>query len=68
MKLYQVTAQIVRVVNGWRESTGVPMFCLRDDVHGLISEASAELFARTMLAGIARDPTVEAIHITISDE
>ena len=66
MKLYQVTAQIVRVdTGGWRSSVGVPTFYLRDDMQGIPNEAAAERIARTMITGIARDPHIEAVHIAI---
>ena len=66
MKLYQVTAQIVRVDSGgWRSSMGVPTFYLRDDIQCIPNEAAAERVARTMITGIARDPQIEAVHISI---
>ena len=65
MKLYQVTAQIVRTIDGWSESTGVPTFYLRDDMQCIPNEAAAEIMARTMITGIARDPQITAIHIGV---
>mgnify|MGYP001580133549 CR=1 FL=1 len=69
MKLYQVTAQIVRVKDGWRSSTGVPTFYLRDDMQMIPfpSKAAAELAARSMILHIAADPSIEAVHIGIGE-
>lgn len=54
MKLYQVTVQFSRTnANGWHEGGGLPIFYLRDDMHGIVSEVHAEKVARYMLESIA---------------
>ena len=66
MKLYQITAQIVRCRDSWRASEGVPMFYLRDDIQCIPNEQAAERVARTMFATLANDSSIEAIHIGVS--
>ncbi len=68
MKLYQVTAQIVRKsADGWTTSEGVPTFYLRDDMQMITDAAHAEIIARTMIARLAQDSTIEAINIGIGE-
>lgn len=68
MKLYQVTAQCVRVdPRGWRSSVGVPMFYLRDDIQGIVNADHAEQIARRMLKELAPDATFH-IGIGVSED
>ena len=66
MKLYQITAQIERRVNGWISLEGVPTFYLRDDMQGIANEEHAETVARSMIENIARDESIRAVHVSVS--
>lgn len=65
MKQYIVQAQVVRVRDGWRCSTGVPSFILDAELQGIIHAAHAQEIAESMLRELA--PDAEAIHVSVGE-
>ena len=69
MKLYQITAQYVRVLSdGSRLSGGLPTFYLRDDMQGIVSSEHAEAIAGSMLHTIAASGVTLHIGVSVSED
>lgn len=68
---YQMTVQVARVnAKGWRSSSGLPTFYLRDDMQMFTSAEGACHVARSIVASCLpeSDITLESVDITAASE
>ena len=68
MKFYQIAVYYTTpIADGWLRHGALPIFYLRDDIQGILDEASAEHVARRMLSELAPGATFD-IGVGVSAE